>query len=194
MITCIEIQGTFGLDDNLPAVREGDWVGSARQTDGLTIFGTGDDTIDGNGWLGPQITLVGSTPVPPAPNNAPATLNVSDLTLTDFENGNGAAIYVYLNNQSIDAEVTLNNVTVADSVSTFAGAAVYVVSRTSDVYLSVTDSESTNNASQIGGLSTLLETTRHWWISVHRPSFAMRQSTSVGPSTQSPFRGFQLSR
>jgi predicted outer membrane repeat protein len=150
MITCIEIQGTFGLDSNLPPVREGDWVGSARQTDGLTLFGTGDDTIDGNGYLGPQVTLVGA-PVSPAPNNAPATLNVSDLTLTDFENGNGAAIYVYLDGQTVDANVTLNNVTVSDSATTWAGAAVYVVSRNSDVYLSVTESEFTNNAAHLGG-------------------------------------------
>ena len=149
-ITCIEIQGSIGLTANLPAVQESDWENSVRETDGLTIFGSGDDTIDGNGWLGPQLTL-SQTVIGPAPNDAPATLNVSDLTLTDFANDYGAAIYVYLRDQTVDAEVRLDNVIITDSTSKYSGAGVYLRSWHSDVYLTVTDSEFTNNVAQYGG-------------------------------------------
>ena len=158
-VTCIEIDGTIPLTQDLPPQRESTWVGSARQTEGLTIFGNGDDTIDGDGHLGIQLTLARAD-FAPTPNNDPATLVVSDLTLTDFDSAYGAAVYVLLsppdplvvpNPQLPNVEVSIDNVTLTNNTSAFSGAAVYVKSYISDAYVTITDSEFTDNAALWGG-------------------------------------------
>ena len=120
-VTCIEISGNFTLTSDLPTVVDDSWVGGPRQTDGLTIFGSGagDDTVNGGGYRGLDLQLSGTGPVDVA---------LSDVTMSGFDSlpHNGSALHVYtFGGTPQDVVVNLTNVAFTDNYS-FRGAAVFV--------------------------------------------------------------------
>lgn len=145
-VTCIEIQNTIFLQQDLPAVATDRWNGSPRETEGVTVFGNsgdGADTIDGEQFAGFNFDFSNAV-------SADVTLAFSDLTLTDF--GSNRAIGTYMGYQPTrDITVDLTEVTVSDSSSPTYGGAVYANSFGGSVYVNVTDSSFEGNTSVNAG-------------------------------------------
>ena len=144
-VTCIEIQGIVELQKDLPVLTDDSWV-PYRQSNGLTIFGTGDDTLDGQGtWQGINVTI-DDTPVPSITDDV--RLSFSDLTLSEV-GGSGGALYAYLEYQSQDLLIDFDGVQVLGNTSAGYGGAVYAASFSggvSSVYVNVTDSTFSGNS------------------------------------------------
>ena len=151
-VTCIEITNSFPLTGQLGPIDEQDWVGSAREDDGLTIMGSGDDTIDGAGYFGIQLTLND----PASPLTKPAKLSISDLNFTNFTGNNGTAVYAYLYGQAQDLFLTLDGVNVSSSSSYNVGGAVYANTTSSSTYVEITNSSFMDNSAHIGGALYIL--------------------------------------
>ena len=153
-VTCIEIQGSITLTQDLPRIFHTEWNGSARESLGLTIFGSGDDTINGADYSGIRLVLDD----PRQQIASDARLNISNLSLTNFDspdpslpyNSIGNAVYAYMYQQPHELRVTLQGVHVSDNVSLLQGGALYAGTNsdgtvTSSVYTTIVDSTFSNN-------------------------------------------------
>ena len=158
-VTCIEIQGSITLTQDLPRIFHTEWNGSARESLGLTIFGSGDDTINGADYSGIRLVLDDNT----QQIASDALLNISDLSLTNFNTPNslpynsiGNAVYAYLYGQPHDLRVTLQGVHMSDNISLLQGGALYTGTNssgnvTSSVYTTIIDSTFRNNTGGVRG-------------------------------------------
>jgi predicted outer membrane repeat protein len=168
-VTCIEIQGSIGLTAPLPRLVDDSWV-TYREASGLTIFGTGDDTIDGNTQSGFDLALY---------NDDTVYLNISDLTLTDFQRAGGSALALATFNAPYATEVTLDGVTITNTASSGWGGAVYLYGeRHLDV--TVTDSRFANNTSPNNGGALYLYGASDITAAVERSDFENNDATGYG--------------
>lgn len=165
--TCIEIQGTITLSQDLPRISHSEWNGSPRESLGLTIFGSGDDTIDGaNDFSGIRLAL-------DDPNQqivSDAELTISSLSLTNFDTPNnpqfnsiGDATYAYLYQQPHDLRVTLQGVHLSGNASLLQGGALYTGTNsdgyfTTSVYTTIVDSTFSNNTGGVHGGAVMVST------------------------------------
>ena len=166
-VTCIEIQGSITLTQDLPRIFHTEWNGSARESLGLTIFGSGDDTINGADYSGIRLVLDD----PRQQIASDARLNISNLSLTNFDspdpslpyNSIGNAVYAYMYQQPHELRVTLQGVHVSDNVSLLQGGALYAGTNsdgtvTSSVYTTIVDSTFSNNTGGVHGGAVMVST------------------------------------
>jgi len=173
-VTCIEIDGTIALTADLPVVDDTKWDTFPRETEGLSIFGTGDDTIAGGGHQGLHIDLTTAS-------SASIILQLSNLTMTGFQGSEGAAFKAYLKDQSGIAEVDIDNVTGMYNDTDQSGAVINVRSMTGEVDVTVTDSSFSDNVSRWGGAVYVYGSTKST-TTVADTMFTSNEASTAGSS------------